>query len=83
MPLGLAGPDGERPIPWTDGWKRHGEPKKLLASAKPGLVYVSAFPDRATMARYLAVMAWETDVWIADAPAHLVHLNGTRFLGPY
>lgn len=63
--------------------KRHGELKKLFASAKSGLVYVSAFPDRATMARYLNVMAWETDVWIADAPTHLVHLNGTRFLGPY
>jgi hypothetical protein len=28
-------------------------------------------------------LAWEADVWVADAPAHLIHLNGVRFLGPY
>ena len=26
---------------------------------------------------------WETEVWIADAPSHLIHFNGNRFLGPY
>jgi hypothetical protein len=63
--------------------KRRGELKELFAGAKPGLVFVSAFPDRATMARYLNVLAWETEVWVADAPSHMVHLNGERFLGPY
>jgi type II restriction enzyme len=66
----------------VDG-KRHGELKELFAEANPGLVFVSAFPDRPTMARYLSVLAWETEVWIADAPSHMVHLNGERFLGPY
>ncbi|WP_277996709.1 BsuBI/PstI family type II restriction endonuclease [Escherichia coli] len=28
-------------------------------------------------------MAWETEVWVADAPSHLIHFNGVRFLGPY
>ncbi|KPF73883.1 MAG: BsuBI/PstI family type II restriction endonuclease [Blastomonas fulva] len=35
------------------------------------------------MARYLADIAWETEVWVADAPTHLIHFNGVRFLGPY
>ncbi|MEU9456791.1 BsuBI/PstI family type II restriction endonuclease [Streptomyces sp. NPDC048277] len=28
-------------------------------------------------------IAWETDVWCADNPTHLIHFNGERFLGPY
>jgi adenine-specific DNA-methyltransferase len=63
--------------------KRHGELKQLFADARPGLVFVSAFPNRPTMARYLGELAWETEVWVADAPTHMVHLNGERFLGPY
>ncbi len=63
--------------------KRHGELSKLFASAKPGLVFVTAFPDRRTMGRYLADMAWESDVWISNDPSHMVHFNGSRFLGPY
>lgn len=63
--------------------KRHGELSELFANAHPGLVYVSAFPDRPTMRKYLADIAWETEVWVADAPSHLIHFNGERFLGPY
>ena len=63
--------------------KRHGELKKLFASSKAGLVFVTAFPDRATMGRYLGDLAWETEVWVADSPSHLIHFNGERFLGPY
>ena len=35
------------------------------------------------MARYLPIIAWETEVWTAEAPSHLIHFNGERFLGPY
>ena len=28
-------------------------------------------------------VAWETEVWVADNPTHMVHFNGSRFLGPY
>ncbi|MGH2957852.1 MAG: BsuBI/PstI family type II restriction endonuclease [Solirubrobacterales bacterium] len=62
--------------------KRHGELKKLFAGAKPGLVFVSCFPDREVMRSYLAEIAWETDAWCADNPSHLIHFNGERFLGP-
>lgn len=66
----------------VDG-KRHGELAKLFATATPGLVYVSAFPDKKTMAKYWSDLAWETEVWIADAPTHMIHLNGDRFMGPH
>jgi len=63
--------------------KRHNELARLFADAKPGLVYVTAFPDRTVMGRYLAEISWETEVWCADAPSHLIHFDGERFLGPY
>ncbi len=66
----------------VDG-KRHGELKQLFGSSSAGLVYVTAFPTRALMARYLEQIAWETEVWCAEAPTHLIHFNGERFLGPY
>lgn len=66
----------------VDG-KRHGELAALFAGANCGLVYVTAFPDHAMFGRYLPEIAWETEVWVADHPSHLVHFNGERFLGPY
>jgi len=66
----------------VDG-KRHAELAKLFAGSKAGLVYVTAFPNRAIMSRYLGEIAWETEVWVSDAPSHLIHFNGVYFLGPY
>ena len=66
----------------VDG-KRHQELTAMFATSAAGLVYVTAFPSRALMTRYLAEIAWETEVWVADAPSHLIHFNGSRFLGPY
>lgn len=66
----------------VDG-KRHEELARLFVGSSAGLVYVTAFPSRSLMTRYLPDIAWETEVWVADAPSHLIHFNGTRFLGPY
>lgn len=66
----------------VDG-KRHAELARLFSGATAGLVYVTAFLNRATMARYLSDIAWETEVWVAEAPSHLIHFDGERFLGPY
>lgn len=63
--------------------KRRDELSRLFAGAKAGLVFVTAFLDRAAMVRYLGDISWETEVWVADAPSHLIHFNGERFLGPY
>jgi hypothetical protein len=66
----------------VDG-KRHEELARLFDTSRAGLVYVTAFPNRTSMSRHLAEIAWETEVWVADAPSHLIHFNGERFLGPY
>ena len=66
----------------VDG-KRHAELTNLFSGAKAGLVYITAFPNRSVMARYLPEIAWETEVWVADSPSHLIHFDGERFLGPY
>ena len=63
--------------------KRHNELADLFGRARAGLIYVTAFPDRRVMARYLTDISWETEVWCADAPSHLIHFDGERFLGPY
>ena len=51
--------------------------------AKAGLVFVTAFLTRRAMTKYLSEFAWETEVWIAEAPSHIIHFNGERFLGSY
>ena len=66
----------------VDG-KRRQELMALFGQSSAGLVFVSAFPDRRVFLKYLDVIAWETEVWIADSPTHMIHFNGERFLGPY
>jgi type-2 restriction enzyme bsuBI len=63
--------------------KRYRELTTLFRHYTAGLVFVSAFPDSRTYAKYSGVIAWETECWIADAPTHMIHFNGSRFLGPY
>lgn len=66
----------------VDG-KRYYELKRLFSTCTAGLVFVSAFPNNRTFARFSPEIAWETEVWIKDAPTHMIHFNGVRFLGPY
>jgi adenine-specific DNA-methyltransferase len=63
--------------------KRHAELKNLFAGSKVGLVFVTTFLTRKDMTKFLGQISWETEVWVAEAPDHLIHFNGERFLGPY
>ena len=63
--------------------KRRQELASLFKDSTAGLVYVTAFLSRKAMVKYLGDISWETEVWIADAPDHMIHFNGERFLGPY
>lgn len=63
--------------------KRRNELRQLFQPSRKGLVFVTAFPNRKEMTRYLAEISWETEVWVADQPNHMIHFNGERFLGPY
>lgn len=62
---------------------RREELAQLFAASTAGAVYVNAFPTRVDMTRNLTDISWETEVWIAESPTHLIHFNGERFLGPY
>ena len=42
----------------------------------------SAFPDFRQSKQHLDKIAWETELWIAEIPDHLIHFNGDNFLGP-
>jgi adenine-specific DNA-methyltransferase len=61
---------------------RKADLEDLFDGSTAGLVFVTAFPDRGIWSRFNEELAWETEVWLADSPSHLVHLNGDRFLGP-
>lgn len=63
--------------------KRHEELSHLFSGANAGLVFVSAFPNRRVLNKFLEAISWESEVWVADASSHLIHFNGSRFLGPY
>lgn len=62
--------------------KRHLELEGILNACPAGRVYVSAFLDFSEFKRHAGDIAWETEVWVADAPTHLLHYNGDRFFGP-
>ncbi|MBY0466682.1 MAG: hypothetical protein K2W33_17240 [Burkholderiales bacterium] len=53
------------------------------ADCTADLIFVTAFPDRDTYRKFAKDIAWETEVWIADAPEHMIHFNGDKFLGPH
>jgi type II restriction enzyme len=59
------------------------ELKRLLEGCQKPQVFVTAFPNYAVFSRFADDIAWETEVWIADHPTHLIHYDGERYLGPY
>ena len=63
--------------------KRRGELKELFKDSKAGLVFITAFLQRSDMVKYISQISWETEVWVAESPTHMIHFNGERFLGPY
>ncbi|MBM3323046.1 restriction endonuclease [candidate division WOR-3 bacterium] len=66
----------------VDG-KRRMELRRLFAGSSASLLFVTAFENRQAMRAFLPQISWETEVWVADDPVHLIHFNGERFLGPY
>lgn len=68
-----------RPVDVT---RKH-ELRELFAKQWDKVVLISCFPSRKTMRKYLAALAWETEAWCADSPDHMMHFDGSRFMGPY
>ncbi|MDT4761849.1 BsuBI/PstI family type II restriction endonuclease [Sphaerochaeta sp. PS] len=63
--------------------KRIMELNELFSACLLPKVFITAFPDKTTFSRFLPSIAWETEVWVADNPSHMIHFNGDKFLGPY
>ena len=59
------------------------ELKKLTHNCKADIVLVTAFLNRSEFRKWVSDIAWESEIWIADNPDHLIHFNGDKFLGPY
>jgi hypothetical protein len=62
--------------------KRRDELERLFEKCKASKKYVTAFLDFATYTKYADSIAWETEVWTAEMPSHLIHFNSHKFLGP-
>ena len=62
--------------------KRVAELEVTLKDCAATRLYVSAFPDFQQFKRHVDKIAWETEVWIAEIPDHLIHFNGDKFLDP-
>ena len=62
--------------------KRIKEIEEMTQDVKAGKIYITAFLDFKTFKKFSESLAWETEVWIADMPDHMIHLNGDKFLGP-
>ena len=62
--------------------KRIKEIEEMTEGVTAGKIYVTAFLDFKTFKKFSETLAWETEVWIADMPDHMIHLNGDKFLGP-
>ena len=62
---------------------RMAELKKLTKECTAELVFITAFLDKETFRKFMTDIAWESEVWIANNPDHLIHFNGDKFMGPY
>ena len=62
--------------------KRLVEIEAMTKNVTAGKIFISAFLDFSTFKKFSDQLAWETEVWIADMPDHMIHLNGDKFLGP-
>lgn len=62
--------------------KRIVEIGQMTGKVSAGMIFVTAFLDFKTFKKFSESLAWETEVWIADMPDHMIHLNGDKFLGP-
>lgn len=58
------------------------EIQQMTKAVTAGKIFITAFPDFATYKKFSTDLAWETEVWLAELPDHMIHLNGDKFIGP-
>ena len=62
--------------------KRIQEITSMTSGVTAGMIFVTAFLDFKTYKKFSEQLAWETEIWIAEMPDHMIHMNGDKFLGP-
>ncbi len=62
--------------------KRIQEITSMTSGVKAGMIFVTAFLDFKTYKKFSEQLAWETEIWLAEMPDHMIHMNGDKFLGP-
>ena len=62
---------------------RRDEIESMLAECSAQRIFISAFLEKTDFGKYLPDIAWETEVWLADSPNHMIHFNGRRLPEPY
>ena len=65
------------------GVLRHKRLRELTKDCAVGRVYISAFENAKAFRKFSGDISWQTEVWIAEDPDHLIHFDGDRYLGPY
>ncbi len=59
------------------------ELQQVMGEHAKNAVFVTAFENISVYKNCPEDLAWETEVWIATEPDHMIHRNGFRFMGPY
>ncbi len=59
------------------------ELKQLANKCTAKIVFVTAFLKKQDFRKWVLHIAWETEVWIAESPDHLIHFDGEKYLSPY
>lgn len=54
--------------------------KKQMENCTAIPVFVTTFLNKKEFRKWVTDIAWESEVWIADSPEHMIHFNGYKFL---
>lgn len=65
---------------WNEIRVRKVKRKLKESGCTADVVFFTAFETKNAFKQKAKDIAWETEVWIAESPVHLVHFNGYKFL---
>lgn len=65
---------------WNEIRVRKVKRKLKESGCTADVVFFTAFETKNAFKQKAKDIAWETEVWIAESPEHLVHFNGYKFL---
>ncbi|MBQ6204975.1 MAG: hypothetical protein IJK46_12895 [Prevotella sp.] len=65
---------------WSEVRVRKIKRKLEESHCTANIVFFTAFENRSIFKQKAKDIAWETEVWIAETPEHLVHFNGYKFI---